>query len=272
MRRLAAVGLLAAALVPVNSGATRGATASWHLRFSDNFTTAVPLGRFSGCDHAADTTKAYCSGLTGSTRASWWAYPAGWPDTATQRDYPVGGHYDPATTLSITGGQLHIRMWRGKTGGVHSATVVPKPLMGQKYGAYEERFRVSKVAAGYKSAHLLWPVNDAACPNCEIDFPELEWTAQIAGFVHHKNDVGGDQDAYDTGRTWATWHVSRIEWKPGDVRLYLDGQLVGHSTKAVPNTVADWDIQNESALNGDRAAPGSSAQMDIDYVRGWIWS
>ena len=33
-----------------------------------------------------------------------------------------------------------------------------------------------------------------------------------------------------------------------------------------------WIIQNESALNGDRAAPNSGAQMDIAYVKGWTWS
>ena len=28
----------------------------------------------------------------------------------------------------------------------------------------------------------------------------------------------------------------------------------------------DWIIQNESALDGESAAPNSSAQMDISYV------
>jgi beta-glucanase (GH16 family) len=205
-------------------------------------------------------------------RANWWAYPKGWPDTATQRRYPVGGIYDPATTLWISGGTLHIRMWRGPSGPIHSATVVPKRLMGQRYGRYEERWRVVKAATGYKSAHLLWPVNDNACPNCEIDFPELEWTGTVAAFMHRKNSIGGDQDGYDTGKQWTAWHTTAIEWKRGDVRFYLDGKLVGHSTKAVPDTPANWDIQNESALNGDRAAPNSSAQMDIAWIKGWTWN
>jgi hypothetical protein len=63
-----------------------------------------------------------------------------------------------------------------------------------------------------------------------------------------------------------------IEWKPGRISFILDGRTVGSSTDHVPNTAASWDIQNESALNGDRAAPNSSAQMDIEYVRGWTWS
>jgi hypothetical protein len=34
----------------------------------------------------------------------------------------------------------------------------------------------------------------------------------------------------------------------------------------------DWDIQNESALNGESAAPNSWAQMDITDVKVWAWS
>lgn len=260
-------GLLLAGLATPTAAA---APAGWHLRFADYFNTDVPRGRFTGCGHNVDTPRAYCAGLTGSIRATWWAYPKGWPDTATQRHYPVGGYYDPATTLSITGGQLHIRMWRG-TGPVHSATVVPKAAMGLKYGKFEERFRVSKVATGYKSAHLLWPVDNNACPNCEIDFPELEWTGQIAAFAHHRDNIGGNQDAYDTGKTWTSWHTSDILWTPGNVTFVLDGRTVGHSTTAVPNTPMDWDLQNESALDGSSATPNSWAQMDIAYVRVWSW-
>jgi hypothetical protein len=273
MRRiLTTAGLLAGLLLAGLTAPTAAADTPWHLRFEDGFNTDVAKGGFTDCNHNVDTPRAYCGGLTGSVRATWWAYPKGWPDTATQRHYPVGGYYDPASTLWISGGQLHIRMWRGTTGSVHSATVVPKALMNQRYGRYEERFRVSKVATGYKSAHLLWPVGDAGCPNCEIDFPELEWDGTIAAFAHHKNSIGGDQDGYDTGKTWTAWHTSIVEWRPSDVRFYLDGKLVGHSTTAVPDKPMSWDIQNESALNGDRAARNSSAQMDIEYVKAWTWS
>ncbi|MFD0384675.1 hypothetical protein ACFQ2B_27855 [Streptomyces stramineus] len=221
MRRLATTGVLLAALLSM-SVAPADPAPQWRLRFSDHFTTAVPRGAFSDCDHHADTPRAYCGGLPRSVRAKWWAYPAGWPDTATQRGYPVGGYYDPASTLSVSGGQLHVRMWRGPTGSVHSAAVVPKALVNQRYGRYEERFRVSRAAVGYKSAHLLWPVDDAACPGCEIDFPEQEWTTTIHAFTHPKGS--GRQDTFDTGARWTSWHTSLIDWSPGRVRYYLDGR------------------------------------------------
>lgn len=269
MKRFALLVCFVLALAIGNAIPTDGATPAWRLKFSDDFDTAVTKGRFTDCNHAVDTPAAYCGGLTGATRTNWWAYPKGWPDTATQRGYPVGGLYDPATTVWISGGQMHIRMWRGPSGSVHSATVVPKKLMGQRYGKYEERFRVSKVAVGYKSAHLLWPVDDDACPNCEIDYPELEWNTTIHAFTHPK---GGGQQSFNTGAKWTTWHTTVVEWKPGSVTYFLDGKQVGRSTRNIPDTSANWDIQNESALNGDRAALNSSAQMDIDYVRGWTWN
>ncbi|MFI8942741.1 glycoside hydrolase family 16 protein [Streptomyces syringium] len=260
-------GLLIAALLGLGTAPAEAAP-SWKLRFSDSFNVPVARGGFADCGHSVDTPRAYCGKLPAKVRAAWWAYPAGWPDTATQRGYPVGGYYDPATTLSISDGRLHIRMWRGPTGSVHSAAVVPKAMMGQRYGRYEERFRVSRAAVGYKSAHLLWPADDAACPGCEIDFPEQEWTTTIHAFTHPKG--GGPQDAFDSGARWTAWHTAVTEWTPGHVRYYLDGRLIGHSTRGVPDRPMSWIIQNESALNGDQARPNSWAQMDIAWVRGWI--
>ncbi|MEV8480349.1 glycoside hydrolase family 16 protein [Streptomyces sp. NPDC051173] len=268
MRRLATIVVAAASLLAGSVTPAYPAAPGWHLRFADDFDTAVPPGSFTGCNHHPDTPRAYCTGLSGAMRATWWAYPKGWPDTATQRGYPVGGFYDPATTLSVSGGQLHIRLWRGPTSGVHSATVVPKALMGQRYGRYEERWRVSKAAVGYKSAHLLWPVNNDGCS--EIDFPELEWDTTVAAFAHPSTCA--QQVHVDTGARWTSWHTTVIEWRPGDLRFYLDGTQAAHTTKGVPAIPMTWDIQNESALNGENAAPNSSAQMDIDYVRGWTWN
>ncbi|MFE0048131.1 glycoside hydrolase family 16 protein [Streptomyces albireticuli] len=264
-RLLAAVLLAAAPLAPRAAPPAEAAAPEWHLRFADDFDTDVPRGSFSDCAHDPDTPRAYCGGLTGAMRENWWAYPEGWPDTATQRGLPVGGHYDPATTLSVSRGKLRIRLWRGRTGGVHSATVVPKKLMGLRYGRYEERWRVSHVSPGYKSAHLLWPVAKGGC--AEIDFPELEWNATVAGFAHPAGC--GRQFAVDTGARWSRWHTSVIEWRPGDLRFHLDGEEVGRTTREVPDAPMTWDIQNESALNGERAAPGSWSRIDIDHVRGW---
>ncbi len=246
------------------ASATVAATPQFRLIFQDNFTTNVPLGAFSDCDHNIGTRRVYCAGLAPypSVEADWWSYPTGWPDTATERHLPVGGFYDPATTVWISGGEMHIRMWRGATGPNHSATMVPKVAIGMRYGQFSETFTVSKVATGFKSAHLLWP--DASCPGCEIDFPEGDWDGSIEAFNHPVG--GGKQDSFDSGTPWTGWHTSTIQWTPGEVKFILDGKLIGESTNNVMDTPAEWDIQNESSLDGQTAAPNSSAEIDIKSV------
>lgn len=268
LRRLAVVAAALAALLNAGVTPTHAAGSSFHRVLNDNFSWTVPTGAWSDCNHNTDTRQAVCKGLPAYASKNWWAYPNTWPDTATQRGYPVGGYYSPETTLSVSGGQLHIRMWRGRTGPVHSATVVPKAAMGLRYGAYEERWRVSHVARGYKSAHLLWPNSNSDC--CEEDFPEGDWDSSINGYNH---DLAGDNlTAADTSRAWTTWHTTRIEWKRDSVRYFLDGRLVDSTTQDVPRASMNWDIQNESSLDGESAAPNSWAQMDIDYVRVWSYS
>jgi beta-glucanase (GH16 family) len=268
MRRLLAVTAAALAFLGWTATPAHAATPGFHGLLNDNFSWNVPTGAWSDCNHNADTPKATCKGLPSWASAHWWAYPAGWPDTATQRHYPMGGYYDPASTVSVSGGALHIRMWRGKTGSVHSATVVPRQAMGLKYGAYEERWRVSRVARGYKSAHLLWPNDNSQC--CEEDFPEGDWDSSISGYNH--DPAGNNLTAADAGARWTSWHTTRIEWRPGSVRYFLDGRLLDSTTRDVPRDSMNWDVQNESSLDGESAAPNSWAQMDIDYVRVWSWS
>lgn len=231
--------------------------------FRDDFTSPAPLGSFSDCAHAVDSPTAYCDRLAGWYRQQWWAYPAGWPDTATQRGLPVGGFYDPDRTIWVSDGQLHLRLFRDGTGPVHSAALVPRVAIGRRFGTVTERFRVSQPARGYKSAHLLWPLG--SCPGCEIDFPEGSWDGGIYAYLHPAG--GGPQQAFDTGAGWTSWHTSQIQWTPGRVRFLLDGRQVGQSDRGVPDQPMLWVLQNESALDGNQALPGSAAQIDIDWVQ-----
>ena len=275
MKRTAAVTLAVLAILGTAAAPARGTTAkpTFHEVFADTFNGQhVPLGAFSGCNHATDTPAAYCTGLTGPTRAAWWAYPDEWPDTATQRHYPVGGYYHPEDTVWIApstsgDGQMHIRMYRPASGGpVHSATVVPKAAMGLKYGRYVIRERASHVGTGYKSAQLLWPVSGGGCD--EIDFPENSHSVPVSAFDHPANC--GTQTAIDTGASWSQWHTYTIQWTPQGVDFYVDSRHVGHSSKT-PDIPMDWDIQNESSLDGQHAAPGSWDQIDITYVEVDSW-
>jgi hypothetical protein len=248
---------------PSSAGSPPPATQSgpFHLVWSTNFPVSAPLGSFGG---GGNGSSVHAPDLPSALQGQWGAYPSGWADTATQRGLPVGGYYDPGTTIWISGGQMHIKLWRGASGSVHSAALVPLAAQGRTYGRYVETFRVPEIATGYKSAHLLWPSNgDQDTSSFEVDYPENEWDTGISAYVHAGNDP---QQAFPAGADWAGWHTSEIDWTPNSLSFRLDGKLIGSTTSGVPDEPMDWIIQNESALNGESAAPNSSAQMDISYV------
>jgi hypothetical protein len=244
-------------------GASQPSSApSWTLKWSTDFPTSVRLGQFSGCDNNVNSADAYCSNLPASLRSQWWAYPSGWPDTATERNYPVGGYYDPAHTVWISGGQMHIRLFRTNSW-VHSAALIPKAADDVKYGKFIETFSVSQVSPGYKSAHMLWPTGTGQ--DYEVDFPENAWDAGICAYSH--STYQADQASFCPNVGWTGWHTSEIDWAPGSLTFYLDGRQIGHLTgNWVPATNMSWIIQNESALTGPPAAKNSSAQINISHV------
>lgn len=278
LRRLALVTAAALALLGVNATPARAAAPGFRYLWSDSFNQRVALGGFSDCNHNTDTTQAYCGGLTGTTRANWWAYPNNWPDTAKSGQlgvYKVGGTYHPEDTVWVApsawgDGQMHIRMYRPNTGGdVHSATVVPKHAMGLRYGRYVIRERVSHVGRGFKSAQLLWPVDNNAGGCSEIDFPENSHDVAPSAYDHPANC--GGQDAYDSRVSWGNWHTYTTSWTPTSVTFAIDGHTVGVSRHS-PSVAMDWDVQNESSLDGEQAAPGTWDQIDITYVEVDTWS
>lgn len=257
---LVVVLLPLAVLAPLAAGS--GGTSGWELKWSTDFSTPVALGEFSGCDHDATSPDAYCADLPPSVRSQWWAYPYPWPDTATERNYRVGGYYDPAHTIWISGGQMHIRIFR-KTSWVHSAAVVPKAADGVKYGEFIETFDVSHADPGFKAAHLLWPT--AGNQDYEVDFPENSLDGHICAFTH--STYRADQQSYCPGVNFSGWHTSEIKWAPGSLTFYLDGRVIGQAKgNWVPNEDMTWVIQNESNLIGPSAAPNSWAQINIAYA------
>ncbi|PSM42487.1 glycosyl hydrolase family 16 [Streptomyces dioscori] len=241
----------------------------WQVLAEDFNGDLVPLGSFSDCDHHADTSGAYFGGLRGTFRDNWWAYPTGWPDTARSRGREVVGVYHPEDTVSVGpapdgDGRMFIRMWRPADGGpVHSAAVVPRAVMDMTYGKYSARIKVTKAAPGYKSAWLHYG------GGCEMDHPEGEWTGPLSSFHHPCG--GGEQGYFPGSDDWTDWHTVSTEWTPGHVRFFVDGRETGHDTRGVPDGPLSWVMQNESALEGPGAAPGSSAQIDITWVAAYAY-
>lgn len=239
---------------------------SWKLVYSTDFPVDAPLGSFSGCKPSTHT----CTGLPVALRSQWWAYPDGWPDTATRRHLAVGGYYSPSTTVSIAAGVMNIRMWRG-TGSVHSAALLPKAAMGRTYGKYVETFRVLDPVPGYKSAHMLWPVPPPRDGSArEIDYPEAGWNgnADIRAVIH----FASHRLFFTTTPLDSTWRTSIIEWTPGGLWLYLDGKLVGSLTGRVADVPMRWILQNETETDGTFPPVNSSSTMEIKYVAYYSWA
>jgi hypothetical protein len=178
---------------------------------------------------------------------------------------PVHGYYEPQDTVWISGGQMHVRLFRNRgTGHNASAAVVPMKAFGQRYGKFVETWNVSKTAVGFKSAHLLWPVDGSHC--CENDFPEADWDGKKDIFAFSHNSSGRNAFWFSAGVPFSdVWHTSTIAWTPSSVTMYLDGKKLGTSS-VTPTGAEEWVLQNESSLDGERAALGSSAQMNIRYV------
>ncbi|MDT9695369.1 hypothetical protein [Streptomyces sp. P17] len=84
----------------------------------------------------------------------------------------------------------------------------------------------------------------------------------MSWFTHGFNEDGGD---VAPNTAWTSWHTYSQEVVPGQVRFYFDGRLVGRIYADYPD-VTPWVLQNESALAGGYAAPGSSVTIDTTWV------
>lgn len=259
------VGAGAKAGSPAATASRQPAGPVWTLKWRADFSEPVPLGSFSGCDNYDRTPAAYCSGLPAHLRSQWWAYPYPWPDSATEVHKPVGGYYDPARTVWISDGQMHVRMFRTTTW-VHSAAVVPKASIGMFYGRYVERSMVTPDSdPGYGSAHLLWPTSTPL--RYEVDFPEGDWDYNYCLHIHTVPEGTKSRDLCPANVNWAQWNTTEIDWWPGNVTFYLNGQLIYHVTgKWVPDEPMSWIIQNQAALKAPWAGQNSAAQINISSL------
>jgi beta-glucanase (GH16 family) len=238
-----------------------GNLSGWRQIFVDDFTGTIALGEWSECS----SEPFICSGLREPYRTNWWAYTEGWADTSKN------GTYSPSKVLSVADGVLD--MYIHTKNGVHRVAA-PVPLtygrdgsLGQLYGRYVIRFRADSLH-GYKIVSLLWPTSEIWPRDGEIDFPEGNLDATIAGYVHRQNaTVGNDQDAFFSDVPMSgSWHTTIIEWEPDMIRFILDGQVIGTSTKRIPNTPMHWVIQTETNLNGYEPADNVAGHVLIDWV------
>lgn len=254
---------------PSGQSMPSGSLSGWKQVFSDNFTTDVPLGGFSGCSWNTGLANSNCTGLPSSVASKWWAYPDGWSDTSGN------GQYAPSKVLSIHNGEMDFDL---HSAGGTPLVAAPEPKIpgttnagGMKYGAYVVRFKASE-AAGYKTAWLLWPTaydgGSVSWPSQgEVDFPEGNLNGNINGFLHWEGSGGSDQVSQSsTSDGYTSWHTAVIEWEPGQLRFILDGKLISSTNQHVPDNPMRWVLQTETSTDGMAPSATTTAHVLVDWV------
>jgi len=217
----------------------------WKLIFREDFAANAASGRFL------------------SSYPDFGAYPWGWLDSSRR------GHYDP-NILTVSGGMLNIHLFTSSDGIHHVAAPYPKPpgARDQLYGRYSVRFRADPVD-GYKTAWLLWP-QSGVWSDGEIDFPEGDLTGTFSAFMHYVG-APAEQDYFGTGTGYAAWHVATTEWSPNRVAFYLDGKLIGASTRHVPATPMHFVLQTETELGSAPIPSAAAGNVQVDWVSVWCY-
>ena len=225
-----------------------GDITGWTQVFAEDFTDDAAIGDFNSVY---------------GTR--FFIYPAGWPDTTHH------GQYQPAKTLSAHDSCLDIYL-HTETGIHMSGAMIPilpgvPAQKGTLYSRFSIRFSCTS-AYGYKWVPLYWPDSGNWPHDGEIDGPEASLDQHIGAYMHRMNATSGsDQDAYSTGVEMSSgWHIWTTEWSAGDVKYYLDGVLIGHSTSRVPSTPMHLVLQSETSTDGETPTDTSWAHVLVDWV------
>jgi hypothetical protein len=240
----------------------RGNLPNWRRVYANGFNQELPIGSFSGCD--SHTRR--CSGLRGTAEFDrLWAYPDGWPDTSDN------GRYMPSEVMSEHDGtlDLYLHTERGVPQVAAPVPIIqgaPGRLGGLRYARYSIRFRADPLPC-YKAAWLLWPDSERWPEDGEINFPEGSLDEEISAFSHRQGgDSDHDQDAFDTGAGYGSWHTATTEWTARALRFYLDGTLIGETTRRIPSTPMHWVLQTETGLDGCVPANRTAGHVRIDWA------
>ena len=184
---------------------------------------------------------------------------------AGQADGCSAGYHGPgrrcAGQTTVGGALLSVTGTAGGvTGGLYS---VGRPF---RYGRVEVRERAVPLAANggqaYHAVPLLWPEHEEDYESAEIDFAERDVGAPaVQLFVHH-----GQATSCSFTVDSAQFHNYAVDWQPGSVRWYVDGDLVCTVAAAIDS----FSVSNGGAQLDMFPADGTlmrPAREDVDWVR-----
>jgi len=116
---------------------------------------------------------------------------------------------------------------------------------------------------------LLWPDSEVWADG-EINFPEGRLDGTVHAFNHCIGNPARNCLAKNTKVSFADWHVYTIEWTPGRISYYLDGDRVATTTKSVPEKPMHWVLQTETDGNPVQAR-SSAGYLSIDWATIYTW-
>jgi beta-glucanase (GH16 family) len=140
---------------------------------------------------------------------------------------------------------------------------------GQLYGRFEIRARFDP-GQGISGALLLWPSDDQG--GAEVDLIETRtadrWVNNIS--VHGNGTLESTEFHYDASQ----WHTYAVDWLPGLLVFYLDGQEIHRTTNRVPSEMMSLGVlgyvnsRTDLWQGGppDASSPGFSS-IHVDWVR-----
>ncbi|WP_237458402.1 carbohydrate binding domain-containing protein [Pontibacillus yanchengensis] len=115
-----------------------------------------------------------------------------------------------------------------------SAKLKTKDLFSKKYGKFEARMKLPE-GQGYWPAFWMMPEDSVYGDwpaSGEIDIMEAAGndTNTIGGTIHYgeespNNTYRGEEYHFPEGEDFTGYHTYSIEWEPGEIRWYVDGEL-----------------------------------------------
>ncbi|RYI32957.1 MAG: glycosyl hydrolase family protein [Acetobacteraceae bacterium] len=137
------------------------------------------------------------------------------------------------------------------------------PSAGHGYGTYSFTAALHGNAEG--SAILLWPGDDK-WPGTEYDVVEVI-NGQPYGTVHYRGSDGGD--GYNVvnfnGIDETQVHTYTLDWQPGKISYFVDGNYMGAITEGVKADYAHGGM-NETIGLMNRTSEASMTVYDVSYT------
>ena len=189
------------------------------------------------------------------------------------------------TALKENLGQKY-KCWYGRCR-YSSARLITKNKLEQKYGRIEARIKIPYGQGIWPAFWMLGnDIDSAGWPACgEIDIMENigREPSIVHGTIHGPgysgaNGIGAACKLKSDGRFADDFHVFAVEWGPGEIRWYVDGEMYQRRTPADLPKDAKWVFDHPFFIILNVAVGGNwpgrpdrstrfPQKMEVDYVR-----